>query len=386
MQAAGLDVLIAQQAYWPTPSVSVERVQTQFPDPAYAGSEQVLTFRLQQSLWTGGRLTAQSNKALANQDIEIARWAEIQQALALKTLQAWGDVVIAQKYQGALHKSKDTQSQLLSKIERRAEQGMSSLSEVQFSRLRLQQVVQEVNNAQQQEAQAWIHLKQWIPEAQAIFLQFNSQNEIRSVKTFSSLASEMANIDLLQWESLSIARSPTLKRLAGISQVQLAELQEKRASLQPEVYLRAEHQRGNYAYSNLPPSNRIFVGLTASTGAGLSLSHQLAALENKRNGTQQDIEATQRTVIESIQTDYSNASARQSKAAALRFNLDSAQELQAAWERQFFNGKKTWIDVMNAARENTQAELAVMENEMAFLQSYWRVQIQAYGVLHWGTP
>ena len=69
----------------------------------------------------------------------------------------------------------------------------------------------------------------------------------------------MANIDLLQWESLSIARSPTLKRLAGISQVQLAELQEKRASLQPEVYLRAEHQRGNYAYSNLPPSNRIFV-------------------------------------------------------------------------------------------------------------------------------
>lgn len=128
------------------------------------------------------------------------------------------------------------------------------------------------------------------------------------------------------------------------------------------------------------------MGLTGSTGAGLSLSHQLTALENKREGTQQEIAATQRTVVEAIQTDYVNAFARKSKATALRFNLDSAQELQAAWERQFINGKKTWIDVMNAARETTQAELAVIENDMAFLQSYWRLQIQAYGALRWAAP
>ena len=386
MQAAGLDVLIAQQAFWPTPSLSMERVQTQLPDPAYAGAQQVVTFRLQQALWTGGRLTAQSNKAQANQEIETARLAEIQQALALKTLQAWAEVVIAKRYRVALLKSKDTQSQLLSKIERRAEQGMSSLSEVQFSKLRLQQVTQEVTNAQQQEALAWIHLKQWIPEAQRASLSFEPQQSITTANTVANLAAGLAKIDLKQWESLSIARSPTLFRLNGISQFQLAEIQEKRASFQPEVYLRAEHQRGNYAYAQLPPVNRVFVGLTASTGAGISLSHQLAALENKRNGTQQDMAAAQRTVIESVQTDYVNANARQSKATALHFNLDSAQELQAAWERQFINGKKTWIDVMNAARETTQAELAVIENDMSLLQSYWRLQIQADGVLRWYTP
>ena len=384
--AAGQDTLIAQQAYWPTPSVSMERVQTQVADPSYAGAQQVLTFRLNQSLWTGGRLTAQSNKAKANQEIERARLLEIQQALALKTLQAWVELVIAQRYQVVLQKSKDTQSQFLSKIERRAEQGMSSLSEVQFSKLRLQQVVQEVSNARQQEAQAWIHLKQWVPEAPTAPLQFKLQHEIARANSVSSLATELATIDLMQWESLSIARSPTLLRLAGLLQVQLAEFQEKSASLQPEVYLRAEHQRGNYAYTHLPPVNRVFVGLTASTGAGLSLSHQLAALENKRNGTQQDKVAAQRAVMESIQTDYVNANARQSKTTALRFNVDSAQELQAAWERQFISGKKTWIDVMNAARENTQAKLAVIENEMAFLQSYYRLKIQAYGVLSWHAP
>jgi len=373
MQAAGLEVLIAQQGFWPTPSLSMERVQTQLPDPSYAGAQQVLTFRLQQALWTGGRLTAQSNKAQANQEIENARLVEIQQALVLKTLQAWVEVVIAKRNQVALLKSKATQAQLQSKIERRAEQGISSFSEVQFSRLRLLQVAQEVTNAQQQ-------------EAQTASLQFEPQHNITAANTVANLANELAKIDLKQWESLSIARSPTLLRLGGISQFQLAEIQEKRASFQPEVYLRAEHQRGNYAYAQLPPVNRVFVGLTASTGAGLSLSHQLAALENKRNGTQQDMAAAQRTVIESVQTDYVNATARQSKAAALRFNLDSAQELQAAWERQFINGKKTWIDVMNAARETTQAELAVIENDMSLLQSYWRLQIQADGVLRWYTP
>ena len=386
LSAAGLDILIAEQGFWPTPSVSMEHVQRQLPDPSYAGSQQVLTLRLQQALWTGGRLTAQSNKALANQDIEMARWAEIQQALALKTLQAWAEVVVAQRNQIALHKGQNTQAQLLRTIERREEQGMSSLSEVQFSRLRLQQAAQEMSNAQNQEAQAWIRLRQWVPEAQSASGQTEPSNKVSMSRTVSNLETELASLELVQWEALSTARSPTLLRLAGLSKVQLAELQEKRASLQPEVYLRAEHQRGNYAYSNLPPSNRIFVGLTASTGAGLSLPYQLAALESKRNATQQDIDAAQRSVIESTQTDYLNANARQSKATDLRFNLDSAQEIQTAWERQFLNGKKTWIDVMNAARENTQAELAVIENEMAFLQSYWRLKIQAYGVLSWATP
>jgi adhesin transport system outer membrane protein len=386
MQAAGLDVLIAQQAFWPTPSVSMERVQSQLPDPSYSGTQQVVTFRLQQALWTGGRLTAQSNKALANQGIENARWAEIQQALALKTLQAWVEMVLAQKYQVALSKSQNIQSQLLNKIERRTEQGMSSQSEVQFSRLRLQQVNQERNNAQLQEAQAWIRLRQWVPEAQGNLHSLKPQHNSQAGNSEASLANEIANMDLMQWASLSMARSPTLLRLASLSEVQLAELHEKRASLQPEVYLRAEHQRGSYVYSQLPPANRVFVGMTATTGAGLSLSHQLAAIEKKRDGTLQDIEAAQRNVIETVQSDYVNANARQSKVAALRFNLDSTHELQAAWERQFFNGKKTWIDVMNAARENTQAEMAVIENDMAFLQSYWRLKIQAYGVLNWASP
>ncbi len=386
MQMSGMDVLIAEQAYWPTPSVALERVQTPSSDPSYAGSPQVLTLRLQQPIWTGGRLRAQSNKALANQQIETARLAELQQLIAFKTLQDWTEMVIAQRQQVVLSESEKTQTLLMQKMMRRVEQGLSSQSEANHSKLRLMQVEQDIVNAKQRETVAWIKVKQWVPEAQRNEQHVIALDHYTTIAARKLIGTETANPSPTHWELLSKERSPVLKRLDQVMALQTAELEEKRAALQPEVYLRAEHQRGHYAYGNLPASNRIFVGLTASTGAGFSLTHQLTALQLKRNSTLEEIDAAQRILIETVHTDFFNAIARQSKAEALQLNLESSQEQQAAWERQFTNGRKTWIDVMIAAKETTQAELAVIENDMALHQSLWRLHIQAYGVLSWVAP
>jgi adhesin transport system outer membrane protein len=377
--AAGMDRKITQQAYWPTPSITMERAQTQGPDPAYMGSSQVLTFRLQQPLWTGGRLTAQSDKARITQAIEHARLIEIQQSLALKTLQAWADVVMAQRQQQVLQKSEAVQTQLLQKITRRAEQGLSPLNEVNYANLRLVQVRQDRLTALQQENQAWIRLTQWVPEAKDLGQALFNPDQKMGAADGLAMAHALNRQTLPHWEAISLANSPLILRLEHGAQLQLAELAEKRAALQPEVYVRAEHQRGSYTYANMPNSNRVFVGLSASTGAGLGLAYQLAALQNKHDGALEEIVAARRSVLEAIQTEFVNANARQSKAEMLLLNLESSQEIQAAWERQFINGKKSWIDVMNAARETSQAELAVIENEMAWLQSLGRLHIQAYG-------
>jgi adhesin transport system outer membrane protein len=392
IQAAGQDVLVAQQAYWPTPSVSVEHAQSQAIDPAYAGSPQVVTLKLQQPVWTGGRLTAQRQKSLASQAVETARLVEIQQSLALKALQTWADVVSSQRQQSILRGSESTQKMLLNKMQRRVDQGLSAQSEVNYSSLRLQQVQQELRNAEHQENQAWIRLKQWAPDVQilapdpALQSSISLPNVSHESTDSTALAIQIFKTTDRQYEQLSIEQSPMLHRLAHVSLQQQADLDEKRASLQPEVYVRAEHQRGNFAYAHLQPMNRVFVGVTATTGAGLSLAYQLAALQIKHDGTLEDSAAAERTVIEAIQADVMNANARQSKLATLQFNLESSQEMQAAWERQFINGKKTWIDVMNAARETTQAELAVVENDMSLLHSFWRLQIQAQGIQRWVAP
>ena len=382
LKATGFDIEASEQAFYPTPSISVERAQSNGSfDPSYAGSPQVAIFKLQQPLWTGGRLSAQRNKALASQDIEWARLLEIQQSMALKTLQAWTEVVSAQRQQMALSRTQIELEHLQRKIERRAEQGLSTQSEVKLSSLKVSLVKQMLNQVRIQEDLAWLRLMQWVPEAQTL----NAQALINKVAWKDDQA-HLQPIQHIDWASLSAKQSPVAMRLQSLLKAQDAELEEKRAAYQPEVYLRAERQHGSFAYLNAQNINRVFIGMTATTGAGLSLQHQLAALVARHEIAQFDIDIADRLLTETVQSDVLNLIARQSKTEELKLNLELLHDIQEAWLRQFDNGRKSWLEVMNAVQESMQGQLTLIENDTSLQLSYWRLQIHAYGVSNWIQP
>jgi len=66
LDASLSDVQTARQQFYPTPSVSVEQVSSSAGDWQYGQKSTVQAYRLQQPLWTGGRLTAGLDKAQAN--------------------------------------------------------------------------------------------------------------------------------------------------------------------------------------------------------------------------------------------------------------------------------------------------------------------------------
>jgi adhesin transport system outer membrane protein len=382
LKSTGFDIEVSKQAFYPTPSITLERAQSKGGnDPSYSGTPQVAIYRLQQPLWTGGRLSAQQNKAAANQEIEVAKLLEVQQGLALKTLQAWTEVVNFQRQQTALLKTKNELENLQAKIERRAEQGLSTQSEVKLSWLRVSMVKQLLNQTKMQEDLAWLRLKQWVPEAQPL----SQATDALSAPSNDSQA-HLQNTENIDWDALSTSQSPVALRLKSQLKIQEAELDEKRAAYQPEVYLRAEHQRGNYAFANAQNVNRLFIGVTATTGAGLSMQNQLASLMAKHDSAQHEIALTQRLLSETVQSDVLNLIARQSKAEELKLNLESLQDIQTAWLRQFDSGRKTWIEVMNAAQETMQSQMSLIENDTSMQLSYWRLQILAFGLARWESP
>jgi adhesin transport system outer membrane protein len=382
LKSTGFDIEVSKQAFYPTPSITLERAQSKGGnDPSYSGKPQVAIYRLQQPLWTGGRLSAQQNKAAANQEIEVAKLLEVQQGLALKTLQAWTEVVNFQRQQTALLKTKNELENLQAKIERRAEQGLSTQSEVKLSWLRVSMVKQLLNQTKMQEDLAWLRLKQWVPEAQPL----SQATDALSAPSNDSQA-HLQNTENIDWDALSTSQSPVALRLKSQLKIQEAELDEKRAAYQPEVYLRAEHQRGNYAFANAQNVNRLFIGVTATTGAGLSMQNQLASLMAKHDSAQYEIALTQRLLSETVQSDVLNLIARQSKAEELKLNLESLQDIQTAWLRQFDSGRKTWIEVMNAAQETMQSQMSLIENDTSMQLSYWRLQILAFGLARWESP
>jgi adhesin transport system outer membrane protein len=382
LKSTGFDIEVSKQAFYPTPSITLERAQSKGGnDPSYSGTPQIAIYRLQQPLWTGGRLSAQQNKAAANQEIEVAKLLEVQQGLALKTLQAWTEVVNFQRQQTALLKTKNELENLQAKIERRAEQGLSTQSEVKLSWLRVSMVKQLLNQTKMQEDLAWLRLKQWVPEAQPL-----SQATDALLAPSNDSQAHLQNTENIDWDALSTSQSPVALRLKSQLKIQEAELEEKRAAYQPEVYLRAEHQRGNYAFANAQNVNRLFIGVTATTGAGLSMQNQLASLMAKHDSAQHEIALTQRLLSETVQSDVLNLIARQSKAEELKLNLESLQDIQTAWLRQFDSGRKTWIEVMNAAQETMQSQMTLIENDTSMQLSYWRLQILAFGLARWESP
>jgi adhesin transport system outer membrane protein len=57
----------------------------------------------------------------------------------------------------------------------------------------------------------------------------------------------------------------------------------------------------------------------------------------------------------------------------LKHALVSSQSIQQAYDRQFVSGKKSWLDVMNAARELAQTETQLADATGGLLASSWRL-------------
>jgi adhesin transport system outer membrane protein len=129
-RAALKSVEAAKWQFFPTPSVAVEGVNASKDDPSYQGDAQVSYLRLQQPLWTGGRLTSNQDKARVNLELAQANTADTQLQLALRVVQAYADWATADLKVKAFQSSVDTHQQLLVQARNRIAEGVSPASDL----------------------------------------------------------------------------------------------------------------------------------------------------------------------------------------------------------------------------------------------------------------
>ena len=119
VQSAAAGVDSARWQFYPTPSVSIETAQSRATDRLYQGDNRVSTARLQQPLWTGGRLTAGMDKAAAGLVVSQASLEEVRLQLGLRVMQAYGDWLSAYLKTLASEKSLATHLRLREQVQRR---------------------------------------------------------------------------------------------------------------------------------------------------------------------------------------------------------------------------------------------------------------------------
>jgi len=370
---AGVDS--ARWQYYPTPSVSVETANTAASDRLYQGDSSVSTVRLQQPLWTGGRLNAGMDKAKAGLVLSQASLEEVRLQLGLRVILAYGDWMSAYLKVLANEKSLATHVRLLEQVKRRLAEGAAAESDLTLAVARFEAISADITSARVQGEMALARLSQLVGESvkEARLVQFAALP-----RDLGTILNSKSNIQGLLSQAIDI--HPTVLKAQAQARIQEAVIEERRSDLMPEVYARLERQYGNYNYTNIPPQNRFFVGLSSRFGAGLSTLSNVEAARTQHTAALAEIDTQSRTVTEQVLSDYALARSIDSRIVAIGASLKSAEGVSASYDRQYLAGRKSWLDVMNAARELAQTETQLAELKSTQLVVTWRLTAYARGI------
>jgi len=369
VESAKVGVDSAKWQFYPTPSVSVEMANTSSSDLLYQGDKRVSIGRIQQPLWTGGRLSAGVDKAEAGLAVSQASLEEARLQLGLRVVQAYGDWLSAHLKTLANEKSLATHIRLHDQVKRRVNEGTSANSDLTLAIARLEAISAELTAVRAQGEVAIARLGQFLG---------NPVDAALLMKEVASPYSLTGNMQGILEQAIDI--NPSIIKAQATARVQEVVIDEKRADLSPEVFVRAERQYGNYTFANGPPENRFFVGLTSRFGAGLSTLSGIEAARLQHNAALTDIEVQTRAVNEQVLSDYALAQSIASRIAAVYKSLSAANDVLSSYNRQFLAGRKSWLDVMNAARELTQTETQLADLHATQVVVTWRLGAYTRGI------
>ena len=372
-QAATAGLEAARWQFFPTPSVTLEGVSTSGQDSSYRGDKQYSVFRIQQPLWSGGRITAGVSRAGGAQAVALADFELNRYQLSQRVIQSWTDANVAAAKATSYGQSKAEHERLMAMVLRRLAQGLSTESDVNLARTRLESIEADTLTARVQLETALDRLSSLVgrPVKASELTPANKQG----LPVGSAIG---APIEIQLQEAYSV--SPQLAKTRAQIVVAEADLAVAKAALSPEIFLRAERQFGNYLLVGQSPQSRIFVGATSNFGAGLSSFAGIEVASARLRAAQDDIQIQQLAIDEQLRADVVQARSAGLRRMGLLRSRTAASEVSDSWTRQFLAGRKQWQDLMNAARELAQTDAQLSDAIGAELIANWRLLLLTRGV------
>jgi adhesin transport system outer membrane protein len=269
----------------------------------------------------------------------------------------------------AVERSYDLHQSLRARVSRRVDEGASAKAELVMTDGRVAQTALQLQNQKTQSEAARSRLAQLLGKP----MPYSHCPEWTGLMPLNAKS-------LQELTDGSLDKHPFLSRLRAQIQQAKFEVEERKADLWPEVFLRAERQYGNSSSANAPATNRVFVGFNTRLGAGASTLQQIDASLQKVQAAEQEVLGAQRKVTEQLESVWIQLQDVQQRLPALNRQAESNKATQEAWTRQFLEGRKSWLEVMNAARESMQAEIDLADALVNEKSLQWRLSLFVQGV------
>jgi len=323
------------------------------------GSEDSLTLRVEQPIWTGGRVHAVISAAKQELAVSSSRVDEAIDAIQLEVIDAYVELWRAQRKFAASEQNVSALTELLGVITRRVNQEVSPRSEQVLAQARLQQAVSE--------------REQYIG-AMAMSRSRLLQATNRPVENVLDLACDIpkqASRDALVERVLN--NSSRIARLRGEYNVALANVEVTETERWPKLVFGVQSSSVDGLLARR--DTRAYLSFQYQLVDGLSGNAKLAASQNALQSVRFEEQVAQQQIRQQISSyfdDYRMSSAQIPTLLDLsRANVD----LIDSYRRQYIVGKKSWLDVINAQREVSVAQNLLVDAEVNSCANALRLQL-----------
>lgn len=338
----------AEWARYPTPTLEASS------KGAVGANTGVL--RIDQPLWAGGRITAGIAAAESRHQAATVGIEESRLDIGLRVIAAYAEALRQTERMAYAQTNVREHEKLLEMIDRRVDKEVSSQADRRLAESRLLQAQTDLSLVQQARSQSLVQLSQ---------LTGGSVGRVDWAGVVPGpLPAQMETV-----MEAALAHSPTLLRVQHSEEAANADIDSKRSAYWPQLALRLEKTTGGFN-----PDERAMVVLTAQPGAGLSAGAGVDAAVARREALRHERMAVQRDVRERVEFDWTEWQAAQTRLEATRRTSEITSEVFDSYARQYVTGRKTWIDVLNAVRENVQARFAFADAKTQSTAAALRLQ------------
>ena len=365
-QATTEELNAAELGVFPTPSV-----QTGYN--INGGLTTAVAIR--QPLWTGGKLSANIRQAYYNDQAAEANVADQRNQIAMNTVEAWKSYVEASGLQYIYNQTIQDLNSFQQMMQRRVDQGVSAQIELALVNNRLLQARNQYNAALEQKRIAQSRLQQIV----GTDLQDNQQYSVRHINAMlRDLQLHIPQIEQQIFQTQGITHPAVVKAQLQTLTAQ-AQADAKLAERYPTIYAQYQY---NYLHDTHQSDNVLGIAMTFEPGAGFSTLATSRATQARVQSYQQNVEAARRVVLENVQTQFQQLMSAQSRANTLLLAVDGAKIVTASYQRQFIAGRKSWLEVLNAVREQSDYQAQLVQNNALLLSAFYNLQVEL-GNLPW---
>ena len=312
-------------------------------------------------LWAGGRINAEIDLAKSVRDGALSGVSEAQQTVMLETVSQFFDYFKSEKKLQISRDNVDEHQRLYEIIERRVAAATSPDVDSMLALARLQYA---------RSAEIQSKTKRNIAKSS---LELLVDKGVDAVNVFRR--PEPFNISIDEAVSIGILVSPKIARIKSEADGLEANVRSARSVLYPQVSLGYEYGKTHGGISDGLIDEETFVTVQFQPGAGLSVASSVTAAKQRKLAALDTLEAEKRELRRQIKfawNEYVSASIQLEPSKML---VEATGSVVESYLRQYAVGKKSWLDVLNAQREATQAKNTLVDYEVLYLTSLYRLKI-----------